>query len=355
MPEEATAREFCSKYGIAIFEVKPFTEAKETFGKIGMKVRIGETPYDIVVAYEKVRDAYMFFAPIGWDIASVSNFTHPMSDEDTAIVMKKLATEYAEEMQKESGTKKEMQNISNVILDTDPELDKMKRIATQAIADMDELSQKLGAGFSLRKTNELKAISEELKKVRMGSNSSKMRSLISDSYRLMEDVEMEFLDQQKVTEVSLIADSVVTHLDLVREYEKYEKAQKVKKGKLDKTPSDTYYIFFGKAGMYQKFLGKEFEKKFENATDILYVSIDYLVIFIYMCILRLTLSSLYQHFILQETVFFFAFIDFGLMGIILTIINKIKRKSMTQLLVLLAAGVILYIAARYLLISNFAF
>ena len=203
--------------------------------------------------------------------------------------------------------------------------------------------------------NELKTISDELKKVRMGSNSSKMRALISDSYRLMEEIEMEYLDQQKVTEVTVIADSVVTHLDLVREYEKYEKAQKVKKGKLDKTPSDTYYIFFGKAGMYQKFLGKEFEKKFENTTDILYASVPYMVLFIYMCILWLTLSSLYQHFILQETVFFFAFIDFGLMGIILTIINKLKRKSMTQILSLFAAGVVLYIVARYLLISNFAF
>lgn len=297
----------------------------------------------------------MFFTAVGRNIVSVNNFQHPMSPEDLAIVMQKLAAEYAEETQKAASKDGQMKNISNVVLTADPELDKMKNIASQAVSDMEELIQKLGSTYSLRKITNLKEISDDLKKTRMGSNTSKMRSLISDSYRLMEEIEMEYLDQQKISETGVIANSVVTHLDLVREYEKYEKAQKVKKGKLDKTPSDTYYIFFGKIGMYQKFLGKEFEKKFANATEIVYASVEYMVLFIYMCILRLTLSSLYQHFILQQTVFFFAFIDFGLMGIILTLINKFKRKNMTQLLILFAVGIAMYIAARYLLISNFAF
>lgn len=181
----------------------------------------------------------------------------------------------------------------------------------------------------------MKALEEELKKTRMGSNIPKMRSLVSDAYKLMEEIEMEYLDQQKAAEAILIENSVVTHLDLVREYEKYEKAQKVKRGKLEKTTSDMYYIFFGKAGMYQRFLTKDLEKRFTNRSEIVYKSIDYMITFVFMCLMWLTITSLYQHYVLQQEVFFFAFVDFALIGLILLLINKLKKRNVFQIIILL--------------------
>ncbi len=126
----------------------------------------------------------------------------------------------------------------------------------------------------------------------------------------MEEIEMEYLNQAQAAETSVIENSFVTHLDLVREYEKYEKAQKVKSGNLEKTPSDMYYIFFGKLGIYQRFLSKDISTKLGDRSKILYNSIDHLITFIFMCIVWLTISSVYQHYILRQEVFFFAFVDF---------------------------------------------
>lgn len=255
-----------------------------------------------------------------------------MSDEDIAMVIKKLETEYTEEQKKSVQKEHTIANTTNVVLQKDPQLEKMKRIASQAISDMEEIKAKIStSGLMTRKATDMSNLEEELKKVRMGSNIPKMRSLVSDAYKLMEELEMSYLDQMKAAEATLIEHSVVTHLDLVREYERYEKSLKVKKGKLEKTPSDVFYIMMGKPGIYQKFLTKDFQKKFADRGDILYKSIDYMVLFIFMCLIRLTVSSLYQHYVLQQKIFFFAFVDFSLIGLILITINKVKRHSIVQI------------------------
>lgn len=290
----------------------------------------------MITPFEKAKDAYFFYTDAGLKITSINNYTHRMNDEDVAMVLRKLESEYAEEKKKSAPKEHLVASTTNVVLQKDPELDKMRRIATQAITDIEEIKGKITAGMAMRKATDLKNLEEELKKTRMGSNIPKMRSLVSDAYKMMEEIEMAYLDQQKAAETSLIENSVVTHLDLVREYEKYEKAQKVKKGKLEKTPSDMFYIFFGKPGMYQRFLSKDLEKKLTNWADILYRSVDYMVLFIFMCMVWLTITSLYQHFVLKQEVFFFAFVDFAIIGLLLIIINKLKKRSPVQISLLFA-------------------
>lgn len=354
-PDEAAVRDFCGKNSMAIFELKPYLGQRQVFGKIPVKVSFWGNIYDIITQFDKAKDAYVFITDAGLKVTYINNYDHWMSDEDVAMVIKKLDAEYQEEQKKlHAKDHATVLGHTNVVLQKDPELEKMKRISAQAVSDMEEIQSKGGQGFALRKMNDLKDLEEELKKTRMGSNIPKMRSLVSDAYKLMEQIEMEYLDQQKAAETSLIENSVVTHLDLIREYEKYEKAQKVKKGKLEKTPSDIYYIFFGKTGMYQKFLGKDIEKKFTNWGDIIYSSIDYMIMFIFMCLVWLTITSLYQHYVLQQEVFFFAFVDFALIGLILLVINKLKRHNTVQIAILFIAGAIAYFVLRYLLISNFA-
>lgn len=330
----------------------PYGAQKEAFGKVFLKASFEDTNYEIVTNFEKINEAYMFYAEVGLHITYINNLEHPLSEDDVTEVMQKLATTFTDSQKKIK--KIEPTDIGNVVLEADPELEKMKGIAGQALTDIAEVKTKAGSGFAMRKLTELKGLEDELRKVRMGSNVPKMRSLVSESYRIMEEIEMEYLNQAQAAETSVIENSFVTHLDLIREYEKYEKAQKVKSGNLEKTPSDMYYIFFGKLGIYQRFLSKDISTKLGNRGKILYNSIDYLITFIFMCIVRLTISSVYQHYILRQEVFFFAFVDFGLIGLILLIINKLKKESITQILTLFGIGAALYILIRYLLISNFA-
>ena len=73
-----------------------------------------------------------------------------------------------------------------------------------------------------------------------------------------------------------------------------------------------------------------------------------------MCMVWLTITSLYQHYVLQQEVFFFAFVDFALIGLILIVINKLKKHNPIQILILFIFGAIAYFLIRYLLITNFA-
>lgn len=351
-PDEALVRDFCWKNSIVIFSVVPYVGQKEAFGKVFFKVSFGSTTYELVTTFDKINEAYMFYAEVGLSISYINNFEHPLTDTDVTEVMQKLEAGFSDAQKKVK--KVEPTDIGNVVLEADPELEKMKRIAWQALTDIAEVKTKAGSSFAMRKLTDLKWLEDELRKVRMGSNVPKMRSLVSESYRIMEEIEMEYLNQAQAAETSVIENSFVTHLDLVREYEKYEKAQKVKSGNLEKTPSDMYYIFFGKLGIYQRFLSKDISTKLGDRSKILYNSIDHLITFIFMCIVWLTISSVYQHYILRQEVFFFAFVDFWLIGMILLVINKLKKESITQILTLFGIGTVVYIIIRYLLINNFA-
>ena len=79
-----------------------------------------------------------------------------------------------------------------------------------------------------------------------------------------------------------------------------------------------------------------------------------MILFIIMCIVWLTISSLYQHYILSQPVFFFTFIDFGLIGILLVGINIFKKNNVKQIAVLFMGATLLFFILRYLIISNFA-
>lgn len=351
--DEPSIRDFCGNNGIVIFELTPYKEPTEAFGKVSLQVAFEHMNYEIITTYDKISDAYMFFAPLHRNIVSINHSEQHLNDEEVAAVLQQLSAEF-DEMQRKIGPKEQPKDIGNVVLEQDPELEKMKRVCNQAISDIEEMHEKASSSFALRRLSELKSIEDELRKVRMGSNIPKMRSLISDGYRIMEQIEMEYLDQQQVTETTLMADSTITHLDLVREYEKYEKAQKIKTGKLEKTPSDMYYIFFGKIGIYQRFLGKDIGKKLDNRGDIMYASIDYMVMFILMCIVWLTITSVYKYYVLREQIFYFIFVDFALIGLILVVINALKRRSVTQISILLIVWIVLYFVIRYILISNFA-
>lgn len=95
----------------------------------------------MVAPFEKAKDAYNFYSAAGLQIIYINNITHPMSDEDVAMVLQKLKAEYDEE-QKKLAPKSHSSSITNVVLQKDPELEKMKRISQQAITDMEDMKAK---------------------------------------------------------------------------------------------------------------------------------------------------------------------------------------------------------------------
>ena len=81
-------REFCGKSSIVIFEVKPFLEAPESFGKVSLKVAFDGNVYEVITNFENVSDAYMFFTAVQWNIQYINQADHPLSDEDIKTLLK---------------------------------------------------------------------------------------------------------------------------------------------------------------------------------------------------------------------------------------------------------------------------
>ncbi|MBP6086399.1 hypothetical protein KA478_04415 [Patescibacteria group bacterium] len=74
---------------------------------------------------------------------------------------------------------------------------------------------------------------EELKKLRLGTNISKLREQMSKVYMLMENVELQYLEEQKDNEIQIVEGSIVTYLDIVSEREKYRKTMNLQKAKAE--------------------------------------------------------------------------------------------------------------------------
>ncbi len=100
---------------------------KEAFGKVFFKVSFGSTTYELVTTFDKINEAYMFYAEVGLSISYINNFEHPLTDTDVTEVMQKLEAGFSDAQKKVK--KVEPTDIGNVVLEADPELEKMKRIA----------------------------------------------------------------------------------------------------------------------------------------------------------------------------------------------------------------------------------
>jgi hypothetical protein len=155
----------------------------------------------------------------------------------------------------------------------------------QTISDVEELQQKTNGTVSPISLRDLSNQLEELKKLRMGTNIDKITDALEMIFTAMERIDLEYLETQKEHEVAIMKDSLISDTDVIGELDKYNKAQKVHLAGTSKNAEDHYYVFFGKLGIYQKFLTKELLGRLQKLTDILYNIFDYIGIFVIMILL----------------------------------------------------------------------
>lgn len=91
----------------------------------------------------------------------------------------------------------------------------------------------------------------------MWSNTDKIMDTLQEIFMLMEKIEMEHMEMMKQDEKNVIETSLVSNLDLTGEYDKYKKAMQVLQAWTQKSSEDSYYAFFGKLWMYQRFVKKD--------------------------------------------------------------------------------------------------
>lgn len=85
----------------------------------------------------------------------------------------------------------------------------------------------------------------------------------------MEEIELQIINDSKEEEIHLIKDSLISNVDILNEYNKWQKSSQIKKvGEKSTDSDDKYYLFFGKMGIYTRFLQKEYIHKLSQGNYI---------------------------------------------------------------------------------------
>lgn len=351
--DEVTARNICGKYSIAVFSIAEYKDTPESLGKAYIRFDFERTTITLYSELEKAKDLYLMFRDVGVIIKYINNLNKPLSDADVARVLEKLDNDYklahAPKAQKD---KSYLTKLTELVVEQESkELDKVKKIASKAVEEAEELLEQTG-GEESANTIKVKNAADELKRLRLGTNISTLREQISNVYLLMEKLELQHLEALKDNEIKVVEWSIVTYLDLVSEREKYRKTMTLQKAKAQKW-FGSYYVLFGTVWLYQKLLGKDFKSKFKNVIIILNGIYDILIMFIMMTTIWLVLLQLFNTIAFKWTFFTLAFIDVWIMGICSALLMKCKRPNIINLVIVWPVCIGLYFLLRTVIYTNF--
>jgi len=352
--DEATARAVCSKHSIAVFSFSVYTQPPENYGKVFFRCDEWGKLVTFYSQHVKAKDAFTDFTDAGFNIKYINNVDHLLSDADVVRVIEKLHIDYDEQHRaKNEDEKSYFSQLTDLVLKRGTEeLTEIKILATKAVEDSERLLVKAQwtQGNIILK---IKNAQDEVKKAKLGSNIPKIRELIGDLYKLMEDAELDYIEQQREHEVKVTSGSIITYLDVVAEREKYQKSKNIKKAKARMSISDAYYGFFGTMGLYQKLLGREMWHKVQNVIVILDTLYNVVALCITMTMVRLVLLQLFNTVVYQASFFTDSFINLWLMGVCSAVVLRFKKPDILNLVVIGVAWIILYFVLRALIYTNF--
>ena len=345
-------REFFGAFKVIILSIEQYNEETEwSFGDFFGTILYNEKQYRIVTQHPSAQEIAEQLISLWIPIETVNSISQPLTKEQSTQIIESIKTSI---QAKQDAVQQKMQAKEDAHTKkfADEKVKKILWIAEQTITDMQQLWDKAAWHVSWTDLDRLKQLQGDLRKVRMGTNSEKITDVLEDIFMLMEKIEINYLDDIKESEYSIVKDSFVSNVDITGEYGKYKKAQQVLKAWTAKSKDDNYYVFFGKIGLYQKFLWKELLPRIKNLFALLqtiHTVIEYSAI---MLAIRIWLFMLYQEKVLLLDIsdrWYLYLVHVGSFWVILSLLYLLLHKK--NILILFLELVIIIIG--YIFLFNF--
>lgn len=332
--------------GIIIVSIKPFPENENIFGKIYLFVENDNKTIRIISYMDDLSDAAMFFFNVWLNVVEINYLYNPIEKKDSKKILDEAALYVSEQKSKikEMMEKKKKQK-ENVF--ANQWLVKIRSIIDEVIARWDELSQRAIWFVEGSKIKKFKDTRSELSKLRMGTNQIKIVSVWEVYLNLMEEIETEFLEkkQNELGNIEILSrNSVVSNIDVMKEYSRFFKAIKTKGmgGSVKNQYGD--YITFGLWWIYMKFFGADFVKKFKDIREVIYQTYDWVEFILIAIILEVVIYSVLKNFGGEIPLKNFVLLsNLWIIWIVLYFVKFIRRKNIMYLIILIPIIIILCI------------
>lgn len=350
------ARKILEEHNILILSLKEFPTDKTTFGDIYFTINLKFQDIDIVTKYTDIQEACNFFTFIGFDITTINSFSKPLSQKEIDTIITNGQTDASikkadvrkQIIEKEDEERKVYQ---------DEHLESAKKIIVRVFEKVDETTKRSAGTMSLADSKKLKALVEELKKLRMGTNFEKIRETIQDIFKMIEAINDVYYASIQNPNDTISNESLVTPVDVDKELERMENVKILKSLHAHISLKNQDYATFGSSAIFRKFLQKDFLLKISDLWSILYSLYDVTEFVLLIVVTLLWIYTLANELYLFSTNQFglaFSLISMGIRASVIFAARYFRNKSVGKLLLIMILAILMHYLMMRVVTTNFA-
>lgn len=183
----------------------------------------------IILKSTDYRKSYLLYSLIGFAVSGIESLdpAHSVDQES----MQKNIVEWdiqLEKLAQINSTKKKEVHQHNFDIE-DHKITEMQLLSSQVIQRSKVVQNTMADEMSIQERKNLEKLTQELSKVKLGTNMEKMKTYANEIIILINDVEKRQISRLTDFQQSIFQGSAVTNVDVVKEIQRYEKAENIKK------------------------------------------------------------------------------------------------------------------------------
>lgn len=347
--DQTIIKESFQELKIILLSISKYDWNQKDFWWYTAKIWIKKISYEILLPWDSFEKVAQFLFEIGFDVFDLNTLDHTLEETYVKQTLETTKQTYLI-LQQEQLLKQQQEKQQEEKKFDDDTLKKLQLIVNQTLVDIDDLLKKVEWTTTSLNIKNLKKLQDDLKKLRLGTNSQKMTEILEGIYTLMESIDLDYLEYLKTNEFTVLKKSFVSNVDLEWEYNKYLKALKVWEVWINQNTQDRYYIFFWKRWVYQKFLQKDLGVYFSQINNFLYSSYDF---FVYVLIL-VSYGVIGAIFIYHQSNLLMPLLHIGVIGTIVSLATYLRKSVMLYLLLWYVIIIGWYFFSIQAIITSFA-
>jgi len=350
------ARILLEEKNILILSLSKYTDRENTLGDVSLYIVYNNQEIRINTTYTQAQEAANFFVYIGFDLQKIQSTTANISDEESQDIIKK-ANAYAQNIHTKQSNTQQREEVEQKKIYSDDHLEQAKYIVLEVFEIIDRTLKRSWEYIALQDMKKIIHVTEELKKLRMGTNFEKIRDTIQEVFALLKKVDDEYFVRIQDPNATIVSGSVVTMTDIDREIEKMQNIQILKKLGAHISVKNQDYAVFGKLAIYRKFLQKDILLKIGNIGSIVfgwYDIAEFVLVVVLMLLGVYTVSNELYMFSLYQYELAYMLVYVGMRWMLVFVSRYMRTKQLPRLFLIVAVAVIVHYVLMWAIKTNFA-
>jgi hypothetical protein len=194
---------------------------------------------------------------VGFDIAKINKYSSPILPLKMAEIIAQSKAE-VEKRKVEDKLLLEKSKAKQKKIYADQKLDQAKEFLARVFERVDATVKRSVGQIPIMDMNKIKYMTEELKKLRMGTNVETIRDTVEELFTILERINAARYESQKAQAVAIDGESIITDFDIQEEAEKLEYTQILQSIHANVPLRNQEYKIFGASAVYLKLIQREF-------------------------------------------------------------------------------------------------